>query len=281
MRIKLTLLKTIASQVIRSTSSDFNHYHVQKIVILSGPGGSGKSAFCEIIQSLFPSTSSSPCSLSSRFENSRFVGTSAIFFSELPNFRHSGWSQVLSTFKQLSGKDLIRYEFKYGKLSSFRFYGTVFVTSNSPFKNDPRDEFISIDRRLMPFYFMDVIKPSKVDSGFAQKIVDKESTALKLIGFLCKDYLEEITRNLNDFYLPLVLLDNGEPSVKTQVDPLLAFAYHELETCRRKVEQPLLAKDLVTGFLHYLSMSFSDDPQIYDLRGYHEAIRLSLESTLG
>jgi hypothetical protein len=125
------------------------------------------------------------------------------------------------------------------------------------------------------------IEPSKMDAEFAQKIISKESLTLKLIGFLCKDYLESITLDLNNFYLPLLLLDNKEPSIANQVDPLLAFAYQELETCRRKVEQPLLAKDLVTGFLHYLSMSFSDDPQIYDLRGYYEAIRLSLESTLG
>ena len=280
-RVKLTLLKTIVSQVIRSTSEDFNYCHLQKIVVISGLGGSGKSALCEIIQSLFSSATSSPCALSSRFENSRFVGTSAIFFSELPHFDDSSWGQVLSTFKQLSGKDLIPYEFKYGKLSSFRFYGTVFVTSNSPFKSNPRDEFISIERRLLPFYFMSGIEPSKMDAEFAQKIISKESLTLKLIGFLCKDHLESITLDLNNFYLPLLLLDNKEPSIANQVDPLLAFAYQELDTCKRKVEQPLLAKDLVTGFLHYLSMSFSDDPQIYDLRGYYEAIRLSLESTLG
>lgn len=84
-QVKLAMLKLIINQVIRSTSDKFDCYRLQKIVLLSGIGGSGKSVLTSVLRSLFPSAVSKPTSLSSRFENSRFVGKSAIFFQELPD----------------------------------------------------------------------------------------------------------------------------------------------------------------------------------------------------
>lgn len=86
-QVKLAMLKLIINQVVRSTSDKFNCYRLQKIVLLSGIGGSGKSVLTSVLRSLFPSAVSKPTSLSSRFENSRFVGKSAIFFQELPDSR--------------------------------------------------------------------------------------------------------------------------------------------------------------------------------------------------
>lgn len=161
------------------------------------------------------------------------------------------------------------------------------MSSNSTFKITeayPHEEFQSIDRRIYPFYFETFISPQNEDTNLTEKIKNQESFLIKFVSLLFKDHLEEISKDLNQFYLPLLLLDNDEPAVRSQVDPLLAFCYRELNTKGIKNGeelQSLFAKDLIVSFLHFLMVFFGDDPQIYDLEDYYQTIRLALESSLG
>lgn len=167
------------------------------------------------------------------------------------------------------------------------FQGTIFVSSNSTFKIAeayPHEEFQSIDRRIFPFYFQTFISPQHEDRNLPEKIQNQESFLIKFVSLLFKDHLEKISKDLNQFYLPLLLLDNNEPAVRSQVDPLLTFCYKELNTKGIKNGEELeslFAKDLIVSFLHFLMIFFGDDPQIYDLEDYYRSIKLALESSLG
>ncbi len=111
---------------------------IQKALLLLGPACNGKSRFLEGLRSFIGRGNTTAISLhkleGNPFAASRLVGKLANICPDLP----SAHLESTSTFKAITGGDLINAEYKYGKNFDFLCYSRLFFSANHPPRSQDR-----------------------------------------------------------------------------------------------------------------------------------------------
>lgn len=151
----------------------------QRILILRGTAGGGKSTLVEIIEKIigiFNVAELRVQHLGQRFELIRFVGKTLLTGKDVPsNFLDSSPAH---TIKKLTGNDLIEGEAK-GANQSFQLRGdfNVIITSNSNLKVKLDSDIAAWRRRLILVDY-DKQKPEKTIPNFADLLISEEGPGI-------------------------------------------------------------------------------------------------------
>jgi putative DNA primase/helicase len=120
---------------------------LQYFVHLVGKPGSGKGTLSRLLQKIVGSegftTSDIELLQKDKFESSSYYQKRMVIFDEVPGH------VPIKKFLQLTGRDPMRYEQKYGKIApTFIFGGLVLMLGNSLFSTDDQTNFAPERRRL-------------------------------------------------------------------------------------------------------------------------------------
>ena len=127
------------------------HLALQKVILLYGPGGNGKSralvGYCNFVGSENVAALSLQRLETDRFSPARLVGKVANVCPDLPSMA----VESSSTFKSLVGGDSLTGERKFSTSFEFRFYGRLLFSANSyPRSKDASNAFFR-RWRVIPF----------------------------------------------------------------------------------------------------------------------------------
>ncbi|MEO0797180.1 MAG: DUF5906 domain-containing protein [Verrucomicrobiota bacterium] len=151
----------------------------QKIMIVTGPGGRGKSTILKVLQYLIGRHNIAELRtehLVERFEMGRYIGKTMLMGMDVEgNFLQVKGAKRL---KQLTGDDLVDAELK-GSNETIELEGTynIGIVCNGKLKVSSADDEEAWDRRLLTINF-DAPKPKKVINKFARFLVDTEGPGI-------------------------------------------------------------------------------------------------------
>jgi putative DNA primase/helicase len=147
--------------------------HVQKMAVLVGAGGNGKSKALELVKNTLGAENVSTASLQTFANNPRFgtaglVGKLANICPDLPTTRLEDTGIV----KAITGGDLITAEYKFGRQFSFKPFSTMlFSTNNLPGADDRTEGFY---RRLHIIPFTQKFEGASDDKLMSEKLAKPE-----------------------------------------------------------------------------------------------------------
>jgi phage/plasmid-associated DNA primase len=203
---------------------------LQKLLSLTGPGGSGKSTLQDWFQKFVDETqvfATKSKHLSERFEKGFIKDKILLFINEIvPKNKGAIDVESLGDILSLSGADRQRSETKYESATTFNWDGLVVMTSNYPILTNTVESYGALKRRIINMVCLgNFMKGNRIRT---QSIMSSLEDEIKLIKVLALQYIplniESILTFIEDFNTEQEILNHEETSLySTHVDPLLCF----------------------------------------------------------
>lgn len=217
-RIQLFMLLLLLLTTTKSLSDAFNEaYSIQKPIMLTGVGQTGKSSILELFRMLsFNSSQAAEVNhLNNRFESFAWKSRPLLTFSDVKfhTLSRAGLSHVLTRIKQLSGNDPIRTEQKFKDIEDVKFYGLLLFTSNFPFPIDDTD-FSAQYRRIVNLHLTNVIEHKDKILDYSEVMLRDEVLNFLILAIVLQSKMGELVRVIDSFSLVETLHNNEEHDYK-------------------------------------------------------------------
>lgn len=203
----------------------------KKAMILFGAGDTGKSQILKLTQRLLGNDNYSSGGLSD-LENERF-GSSALYNKRLFGDADMSYASVreMKIFKQATGRDNIRGEFKNENSFSFQYRGLLWFCANA-LPNFGGDRGSWVYERIIPIKCDNVIPRAEQDARLLDKMFEERAA---IIADVLIPAAKRAINNGYRFTVPAVCADLLE-KYKKENPPAVSFYYERCEM--RKADDP-------------------------------------------
>lgn len=248
-----------------------------KIIILTGPGGTGKSTASEALKGMLPSYASQTLELrhlSGRFETSAMAGKKILAFSDelLESFGKEKGLKTLADMNRISGEKVMRGEIKHQSHIPIMIEGQVILNTNSVFATPQLELYSAIKRRYAVFPFLSFRQGAKED--FVETLKE-DLTKLKIIFTRSESLIPQITGVLKKFDLEDALLEHKDyKHYEMYTDPFNSFFREGLEEDPNGI-MPM--NQLYTHMINYLKDRKGSLLEIHNIMEYEKSMKESLE----
>lgn len=204
--------------------------HFQKILLVTGVGGAGKSVFALILEGVIGPENCielRAANLGDRFEQGRFINKKLLLGLDVPlDFLSSPGAAHL---KKLTGKDSISPELK-GSKSIPRIKGVfnVLITSNVRPRLRLQADREAWERRLMHLEFKKLKTRKKMDREFAENLLKEEASGILRWMVAGARDIRQLMNNKTDWKLTSTQEDRVS-AILNEAESLRAFLNVKVE----------------------------------------------------
>lgn len=250
---------------------------LQKLILLIGVGGSGKSTvvtFFEKATFVQDIASTEINHLQQRFDSSNLRNRSLIQLNDEDSIstdrrKAVGHRFMSSAIKTLTGGDLKRVEEKFKTPTMFRNYGFVIGSTNSALTMANPADFTAMKRRLVPFYFNNPPLLKDQDTKYIESLFSESLEPLLYLYIINYNKRTEFHKDIKNFDFENLLYKNKEQNFYQSQSSSISGFLHEVflpeKTVGPKID--LTITQLKILFTQYLIYRPNSTIQVDDIDG--------------